>query len=237
MTADRRLTPLRLASGRIVHTLKNPLQSILLQADLLRDGAAASATDRTEIPEAIAAEAARMAVMLEDLTSFAEGDGGRLDLESFPLRSLLTDVARSSSPDAVQLRVEGAEAIVRADPFRLRQALERLVANAREAVAVRERPEIAARVRTRGSHVELELIDNGPGFAGDVDRWFEPFATSRPGSMGLGLTIARSIVERHGGRIEVVAGEAEGATVRVLLPAAAANTDGHRPTRTEVHPA
>ena len=60
------------------------------------------------------------------------------------------------------------------------------------------------RQRRARALLEVQIVDNGPGLHADVaDRLFEPFATTKPGGMGLGLNVAADIIARHDGRIEV----------------------------------
>jgi signal transduction histidine kinase len=73
--------------------------------------------------------------------------------------------------------------------------------------------------------VKIEVMDSGPGIAPDVAPYvFEPFFTSKPEGMGMGLAISRSIVEGHGGRIWASPGEVQGTTFTVELPNADAAT-------------
>ena len=77
----------------------------------------------------------------------------------------------------------------------------------------------------------LEVQDEGPGIAAEaIERIFEVFYSSRGGGTGLGLPIAKQIVERHGGTIEVDSVEGEGTTFRIRLPR------HHQPTETRAEP-
>jgi signal transduction histidine kinase len=72
--------------------------------------------------------------------------------------------------------------------------------------------------------VEVAVSDSGPGIPEEVlGRLFEPFYTTKKEGLGMGLSIARTIVEMHGGRIEAVNREEGGATLRFLLPTAEAS--------------
>ena len=83
------------------------------------------------------------------------------------------------------------------------------------------RPGVKYRAAAAGAarpQLEVQIVDNGPGLHPDVaDRLFEPFATTKPGGMGLGLSVAADIIARHGGRIEVDSRPGRTA-VNVFLP-------------------
>ena len=70
------------------------------------------------------------------------------------------------------------------------------------------------------AHVLLTVEDTGPGLTtiGDPDQIFDPFVTTKPGGMGLGLAISRTIVEDHGGTLRVVKTDARGTTFEIALP-------------------
>jgi len=114
--------------------------------------------------------------------------------------------------DAVTVSVSG-EPRVEADPTRLRQTLANLVAN-----GLRHGSHVAVRVGESDGNVVVEVTDDGPG----VDPSLDPFArgVSGAGSSGLGLWVARSVAEAHGGSLELVGGPGAGARFRLSLPAA-----------------
>ncbi|HEM62029.1 MAG TPA: histidine kinase, partial [Chloroflexi bacterium] len=75
-------------------------------------------------------------------------------------------------------------------------------------------------------YVEIDITDQGPGIrADDMERVFEPFYTTKPRATGLGLTIARRIVNEHGGEIELESREGRGTRVVVSLPVAGGQLD------------
>jgi signal transduction histidine kinase len=91
--------------------------------------------------------------------------------------------------------------------------------------AVRHAPagsSVQVRAEPRGSEVWMEVADEGPGIAPELrDEVFEPFVRGQQGGAGLGLTIVRSFVEAHGGRVWIEEGRPRGTRVLVALPSAA----------------
>jgi signal transduction histidine kinase len=76
------------------------------------------------------------------------------------------------------------------------------------------------RARRVGATVEVTVRDNGHGIPADkLPRVFEPFFSSKPNGLGMGLAISRSIIEAHGGRLRAESNEAGGATFTITLPA------------------
>lgn len=229
----RERAALRGAIARLVHHVRNPVQSILLHADLL-SAESAEAHGHDETRRAITMEAERLAGMLRELSEFAAGPAAELDSQPVAVTALLRELARRAPPDAAPLEVEGSEeAVVLGDPGQLRQALEAIIENARHAVADRQDPRVTASVAVRGGLVELDLSDNGDGIPSErLGRVFEPFVSWTPRALGLGLTTVREVVERHGGRVTLESGQGAGTRVRIVLPRAAGGRRRDRPNTT-----
>jgi signal transduction histidine kinase len=107
---------------------------------------------------------------------------------------------------------------IRVDPLQLERVLRNLGRNSAEATGgcgtVRVRCE-----RLEGGEAKIVFSDDGPGIAESaLPRLFEPFHTTKKSGAGLGLSIARSIVDAHGGRMEVLSGAGPGASFRIMLP-------------------
>ncbi|HEV7717505.1 MAG TPA: PAS domain S-box protein [Arsenicitalea sp.] len=115
------------------------------------------------------------------------------------------------------------------DRVQIQQVLINLMRNAMEAMRDAERRELI--VRTSGVHdqqLTIEVCDTGPGIADDIaPQLFQPFVTSKPNGMGIGLSISKRIIEAHGGEISVESNAAGGATFRFTLPARTETTIGH----------
>jgi signal transduction histidine kinase len=111
--------------------------------------------------------------------------------------------------------------VVQADGDLVCQVLVGLLANAAEATPAGG--EVVVRARAENGSIALAVADSGPGIAPELRaRVFEPFYTTRPNGTGLGLAVARQIVEAHGGRIDVADRPGGGACFTILLPTGAA---------------
>jgi C4-dicarboxylate-specific signal transduction histidine kinase len=109
---------------------------------------------------------------------------------------------------------------VKADRILIEQVLLNLINNACEAVSGNPPGErrVSVITRTHPDGISVEVADNGCGFS-DPARVFEPFYSTKPGGLGMGLAIVRSVVSAHGGRVWAQSAPARGATVIFTLPA------------------
>ncbi|MCY7301727.1 MAG: HAMP domain-containing histidine kinase [Thermoleophilia bacterium] len=116
---------------------------------------------------------------------------------------------------------ENGDAVVVGDTERLRQALDNLIGNAIGHCASGD--PVAVTTRRSGTSVVVEVADQGEGISpGDLERIFEEgvrATSARPGS-GLGLAVVREVAREHGGEVEVESSPGQGATFRLVLPAA-----------------
>ena len=109
---------------------------------------------------------------------------------------------------------------VLADKVQIQQVILNLMRNAMEAMqeVVRRELRISTRIVDEGT-VEIEVADSGPGIAPEIAaKLFQPFMTTKRHGMGVGLSISRTIVEAHGGRIWFEPGEAGGTEFHFTLP-------------------
>ena len=145
--------------------------------------------------------------------------------ESSSLSEILADaigllsVANSYPQVRVVSRIGGDADQISADSIQVQQVLMNLIRNACEATAAADRPKVTvASRRYGGGHVLVSVSDNGPGIPPAANDLFSPFATSKQNGMGLGLSISRTIVEAHGGRIWVERTGREGTVISFTLP-------------------
>jgi signal transduction histidine kinase len=151
-------------------------------------------------------------------------DGGHpLDINDV-VNDVIALVQRELLSHRVSLRMELAPAlpVVLADRVQLQQVIINLVINAIEAMqGVTERPRELS-IRTHQNEARQVLVtvkDCGVGIsAEDADRLFSPFFTTKSGGMGMGLSICRSIIEAHGGRVWAEPDLPDGATFHFTLP-------------------
>lgn len=215
-----RLRLIRQVSAGLAHELRNPLTAarMTLQLYIERNG------DRDTEPLRIAlAELARMERQVRRFLQMARPDPPSLEVaEVGPiLRRTAAGLAGLAEHQGVALEVEPAEDLppVRVDPGQMAQALANLVANALDAAG----PGGHVRLRAEGivgAWVTLWVEDDGPGIdAAVADRLFDPFVTTKPEGVGLGLALSAALVREQGGTIEHdrVGGRTR---FRVLLPAA-----------------
>lgn len=226
--AAARLAAMGTATGRILHQVKNPLQTILLHAEMLEDDLlAGDIAVRRELCQAIVSEAARMADLLGRLSTFAAGVGQQLSTEPVALQDVVHTVARRFEPECaaagIILEVDPvAEVMIEGDAAHLLRALENLVRNAFDAVRQHGQlaePRIGISLRRRGGGAVIEVRDNGAGIEeADLAEAFEPFVSRKAAALGLGLPLAREVAEGHGGRIELRSRPGAGATASIILP-------------------
>ncbi len=205
------------------HELRTPLSIIQASAGhaLARDRSAdAYRESLTEILDA----SERAGSGVGELLEFARLEAGQASPRLAPLRLdlLIEELAASIRIDGVTIEAPPAEAVVVAADYNLvRQMFENLIRNAG---ARAEKVTVSCHLEAK--HARVEIIDDGPGFdPGIIDHVFERFRRGdRSGSVGLGMAIARTIAELHGGWCEATNsegatnGEGGGALVTVRLP-------------------
>ncbi|HSC91665.1 MAG TPA: HAMP domain-containing sensor histidine kinase [Gaiellaceae bacterium] len=207
------------------HDLRTPIASMRAMLEALEDGLA---PPERYLP-ALEEQVRTLAVLVDDLFELARIDAGTLTLElaEAELAPLVESCVRGLEAEAearhVRLVARAAAARVRCEPAKVERVLLNLLAN-----ALRHTPSdgsVAVVVVPRGSEVQVTVEDTGEGLDADAERrMFERFwrgerARSSPGA-GLGLAIARGLVELHGGRIWAEARSGGGARVSFTLPTA-----------------
>lgn len=220
------------------HELRSPLTSVQGFAELLLLEREKLDSSQTETVEIILDNSRHLVRLLNDLLDLARSDAGRLAVSPVPteVSPLVEDAVRTLSARADANRqslvcdIDPGLPPIMVEPDRIRQVLINLITNAVEYCGEGATIRISA-VRV-GAEVELAIADDGPGISpGDQDHVFDRFTrgdaglTQRVGGTGLGLAISKSLVELHGGAINVTSVPGEGSTFRVVLPAIISSRD------------
>ncbi|HKZ08101.1 MAG TPA: PAS domain S-box protein [Methylomirabilota bacterium] len=223
-----RVTTMGELTAAIVHELSQPLTAIRTNAQaglrLLASGKR-DARELEEILEDIVAADARAGQVIQQMRAlFKKGESERRPLL---LNNLVHDVISLVAGDAfsrsvsVSLDLAPRLASVLGDRVQLQQVLLNLVMNAFDAMRDCGGGRMTVRTRALSDRwVQLDVADTGLGIPADkVEAIFEPFVSTKPTGMGMGLSVSRTIVRAHGGRIWAENDPEGGAVIHVALPA------------------
>ncbi len=215
-----------MAAG-VAHQIASPLNVIAGRSSrLLRRGVEDPETERNLT--VIRKESRRISKVVRTLLDFARRPEARLrpvDV-SRVVRSVCAEHEGSMRDMDIELRQDLPDrARAKAEPDLLKEVVDVLLKNAVDALKEDggER-QLTVRVERAEHWVQVEVRDSGPGIPAELEeRIFEPFVTTKPGGIGLGLTVARNVVDQLGGDLEAEpgrGGDAAGATFRFRLPSA-----------------
>jgi signal transduction histidine kinase/integral membrane sensor domain MASE1 len=217
-------------TASLAHELNQPLAGIMTNAQAAQRFLDATPPDYSEIQPIlsdIVGDAKRAAEVIDRLRELMRK--GELESAPVDVNEIIRGVAKLTSSDAI---IRGVTIVtdltsepltVLGDRVQLQQLLLNLLLNAMEAMSDGASGERSVIVRTRpaGRAVEVFVEDTGPGLASGVENLiFEPFFTTKALGMGMGLSIARSIVQAHGGDIWAKTKATRGATFYFALPLA-----------------
>lgn len=217
-----------LAAG-LAHELNQPLCAItsFSQACQRLLGADADPEVRNAMAR-VAANATRAGDIIRQMRAFVRKDGPSLEIVD--INALVEETAGLTRTDVrhhgaqLELDITPGLPAVNVAPIQVQQVLVNLIRNALEAMAGTDPAARRVRICTRLNRdglIEVSVADTGPGLpAGLMDQVFEPFATTKAGGMGLGLSISRSIIESHGGGLTARTASSGGAEFRFTLNAA-----------------
>ncbi|TNF23320.1 MAG: HAMP domain-containing histidine kinase [Deltaproteobacteria bacterium] len=209
-------------AGAIAHELKNPLAAISGLSVLLARKAEPGSREAEQL-EVLVGEAKRMGRVLEEFLNFSRplSDIAVADTALAPLLRDVVAIHEGLAERAgVKVRLDLApDAVVPCDPRKVRQVVTNLLQNALEVSP--SGGVITVTLRTAAAGAEILVDDAGPGLDPSVgDQAFRPGVTTKGGGSGLGLTVARSIAEQHGGTVRLDDRPEGGCRAALTLPAA-----------------
>jgi signal transduction histidine kinase len=223
--------------GVVAHDLRNPLNLIQMTVELIIDEDL-PVERRTEMLAIALRAAKQMNRLIEDLLDHVRLQAGRLSLEveDVSVQTIIQDAEETFRPLAdrrhVHFETTGDGGAVRADRTRVSQIVGNLIGN-----AIKFTPEqgiVKLRATPDEKQVVFQVVDDGPGIPADnISHLFDNFWQARKDDrrgVGLGLAIAKELVEAHGGKIWVESSVDHGSTFSFSLPAASLPADGTEST-------
>lgn len=237
--ALKRLAEAGSMTSGLAHEIKNPLSSVVLNAQLLREGILDSKLPEDELQglvrrvDSLARETSRLKDILEDFLRFA----GRVQLDKHDtdLREIVEELADFVHPQGeragvlIRTDLPPTAAIALVDADVLKQAILNLLLNAIQVMEENppnQRRELIVRVEsvpaTKQSEGEIRIhvIDTGGGIPEHLrEEIFRPYVTTKRGGSGLGLAVAQRISQEHGGTIRVFSEVGKGSDFVIALPA------------------
>jgi signal transduction histidine kinase len=224
MVQAEKLASIGRLAATIAHEIRNPLTSVKLNIQKVFLTETLNETEREHLQ--ISQEGiGHIERFIKELLNFTRAS--ELNLNRFSMEQIVEEsvkLVRDACPDktiALERDYEPNLPEVLADGDKLRQVISNVLRNAYEAVG----GEGIVRVRMSGTAVDgrpfirVTVSDNGPGIPDkDRENIFEPFFTTKSSGVGLGLAIARKVLEQHGGAIRVINGGGRGAAFEILLP-------------------
>jgi signal transduction histidine kinase len=217
-------------TASLSHELGQPLAAIVNNAEVARRliEARAAGTDMTmqradEALRDVVQQGRRASQVVREFRRFLKRERGQRDLltmqELLDSATVMLRQAFSEAHVALEVRIAPGTPALLAERVLLQQVMVNLLQNAIEGSRHAPAAQVLVRARPAGDGVRVTVVDNGSGFAADVRRSaFEPFVTTRSDGMGMGLAIARRVVDAQGGHIAVGHLPGAGAVVSLWLP-------------------
>src|SRR6201993_3032512 len=216
-------------TASIAHEVKQPLAATVSNAQAALRWLGRQPPDLEEVRQALAhivqdgKRAGDVVGRIRDLIKKAPPREDRLDINEAVREVIeLTRSEAATNGVSVQSELAGGLPLIQGDRVQLQQVVLNLIINAAEAMSGAgdgPRELLISTGTSDTGDVRVAVQDSGPGLTpAALERLFEPFYTTKPGGLGLGLSICRSIIEAHGGRLWASANVPRGATFQFTLP-------------------
>ena len=203
---------------RIAHEIKNPLTPIKLAAERIERQYKRKNENFPQILEksvkAIYAEVDHLSKLVKDFRTLATNE--KLNITNFNLSDLLNELKRSYQTEGFSINIKNADVEIEGDYKLLRQAFSNIIQNSLEVMEGKGKLDIE--VFDLKDKVKIIFQDTGKGISEEeADKIFIPYYSNKPKGSGLGLTITKEIIEKHGGSIRVIPSK-KGAIFEITLP-------------------
>jgi C4-dicarboxylate-specific signal transduction histidine kinase len=229
LTHANRLTTMGELAASIAHEVNQPITAAVTYAQAALRWISAEPPDLGEVSEAltlIVREGNRAGEVVARTRALTKKVPARKDTVAIndAILEVIALTRAEAANNSVSVRTQLAEGLprVQGDRVQLQQVLLNLIINAIEAMrdVGEEERELLISTRNEPDGVSVEVRDSGPGFApAALERVFEAFHTTKPGGLGLGLSICRSIIEAHNGQLWASANLPRGATFEFTVSA------------------
>jgi C4-dicarboxylate-specific signal transduction histidine kinase len=226
-----RVTTMGQLTASITHEVNQPITAAVTYALAARRFLSADPPNFREVDDAlslIVKEGNRAGEVVGRIRALIKKAPARKDAVAIndAILEIIALTCTEAANNSVSVRTQLAEGLppVQGDRVQLQQVLLNLIINAIEAMrdVGEDERELLVSTRNEPDGVSVEVRDSGPGFAPEtIERVFEAFYTTKPDGLGMGLSICRSIIEAHGGRLWASANPPRGASFQFALPAIA----------------
>ncbi|MYE88614.1 cell wall metabolism sensor histidine kinase WalK [Candidatus Poribacteria bacterium] len=217
----------------VSHELRTPLTSIIGFVSFILDGKAGAINDRQRNSLArVQRQSKRLAALINDLLDISRIESGRIQMDQEPISLLeiitqrIEEIRPQADEKAIRLVLTAPESVsqILGDEARMGQVFTNLIGNAIKFTP--DNGEVNVKVEADGNLLHVEVIDTGPGIPPEerqkiFDKFYQlsDISTRQQGGSGLGLSISKSIVEAHGGKLWIDDGnQGKGSNFQFVLP-------------------